>query len=306
MVVILCSGLIDKKNHFSKRMASNAPKKSYAKKTAPEKQTMAVFRAIDGIFTLSSEDTEWSDKTIPMLPGQGYPAIAASLPGVKAIIVAKRVDLDEFVKMLDLPTMTWSDQPLMAVKRNSAAGVCLADGTTFLVCGGINNDQKLLSCEQFDSTTKTWHPVADMSGRRAMHCMVLYDGIPVALGGRDQDGLNTAEQYKLGVWSTFPSFNVSRFAFGAAVVLNKIYITGGLTDGDHALVEVYDGAAWSILCVQPFVGSRWSHDAVCFQDKLVVIGDSKEIDVYDPIEDTWLKSHYPAFDFSLFCRAVVF
>lgn len=233
----------------------------------------------------------------PMMCIRGFSPAIAHLPRTNAIIVAGGGYQGAFLsstERLDLTTMTWSLQPGMHIARCSTAGVCLTDGTTFLVCGG-NNDNVLPSCEKFDSTTNTWSPVADMLAFRKQHSIVLYRGIPIVLGGVYLTDLNTCEQYDSDKWVPFPSFNVPRRDFGAAVVLDKIYITGG---GGRPVqmssVEVYDGASWSILSTELPYGPRSGHAALCFQDKLVVLGgDHSEIDVYDPIDKTWINSLDP-------------
>lgn len=216
----------------------------------------------------------------------------AFIPGRNVFIVAGGNDegsLLSFVEVLDLSAMTWKDGPPMATVRDSSAGVCLADGTTFMVCGGYDGTQ-LSSCELFDG--EKWSSAANMSASRGDHSTVLYKDKPVALGGYSgEESLATAEQYdhSTNVWAPFPSFEMPRSSFGAAVVLDKIYVTGGVDYHSMGWVEVFDGNAWSFLSSGLPSGCRYNHTAVCFEDKLVVLGGTiLKMDVYDPIDDEWV------------------
>lgn len=275
-------------------MASEA-KKSYAKKTAPELSPHLIFMgdfetALPPIIT-----SEWSHAIVPLMRRYryAYPAISY-LPGANAIIVAggqNSIFPLSSVETFDFSKMIWIEQPPMSIMRKRTAGICLADGITFLVCGGDDGDN-LSSCEQFNSITRTWSPVADMLAPRMLHSMVLYKGIPIVLGGIYDGELNTCEQYESGKWSSFPAFDISRYEFGAAVVLDKIYIAGGYINS-HTLstVEFYDGASWSIMPTK--IPPRARNAVVGLQDKLIVLGGTdNSMDTYDPIHHTWQVASY--------------
>lgn len=298
---------------------SDPPKKQSAKKSASEIQTLIVHLSSDEFLTLSDDTKHWIKDSIPrMLHYRGQAFAIAYLPGLNAIIVAgggiSRLDQASSVEMFDFTTMTWSDQPPMSIERRNTVGLCLPDGITFLVCGGMFDHQFLSSCEQFNSQTRTWSSAADMLTPREAHVMVLYRGIPVVLGGRVEYALNTCEQYNIttNTWLPFPPLNLPREFHGAAVVLDKIYVTGGRNSCTsclfpHATVEVYDGTSWATLSSLIPSVHRHGHVAVCLQDKLVVLGGYEhKVDVYDPIDNTWLDSYYPPIDSFYFCRAIVF
>lgn len=291
--------------------SSSAQKKSGPRKTARD-PCIAVFG--QWRFVVYS-DKQWSGEVIPLMkPIRASPSIAF-IPGRNVIIVAGGRDncnddehLFSSVAKLDLSTMTWSDEPPMATVRGGAAGVCLADGITFIVCGGYNNKTALSSCELFDG--KAWAAAADMLVARNFHAMVLYRGQPVVLGG--ENGiylhLNMAEQYdySTNTWSPFPSFAILRSRLSAAVVLDKIYITGGSTYRTLDYVEVFDGNAWSTMPFRLPSGPRDEHAAVCFEDKLVVLGGTrKKVDVFDPNENKWVDDFIPPSFFGD-CGAVIF
>ncbi len=95
-------------------------------------------------------------------------------------------------------------------------------------------------------------------------------------------------------WSSFPSFSTARREFGAAVVLDKIYIAGGDSSGSAlSSVEVYSGTSWSFL-PSSLAQTRRYCAAVAFQNKLVVLGgDRTAIEVFDPVTSTW-NATFPA------------
>jgi hypothetical protein len=92
--------------------------------------------------------------------------------------------------------------------------------------------------------------------RTEAHASVLFfNNVVVVLGGQNAAVVlgvgpyNTCEQYNSAsnTWSQFPSFSTARFGFGAAVVLNKIYIAGRSPAASLSSVEVYNGTSWSPL-----------------------------------------------------------
>ena len=132
----------------------------------------------------------------------------------------------------------------------------------------------------------------------AMNTGPHFNNTVVMLGGFNTGNhLNTCEQYNpvSNTWSSFPSFSSARRGFGAAVVLNRIYIAGGSSYSGISLssIEVYNGTSWSPLSpslAQPRSGCA----AVAFQNKLVVLGgDGTTIEVFDPVTSTWNTTFPP-------------
>lgn len=300
--------------------SDTAKKQSGPRKSAPEdpSETLVIVERYGSVYSLSN-NKKWA-KGINANLGYGryFSPAVAYLPKTHCIIIAGGWDHTRetlcHTQMFDFTELVWKDQPPMKTKRDFTAGVCLADGITFLVCGGRCEPQTLSSCEQFDSKTKTWTSVASLSTPRRDHTMVSYKGTPVVLGGKHEILLNTAERYEMGEWSPFPPFNVARRDFGAAVVYDKIYIAGGRIDGGHSgtleayssTIEAYDGASWSILPTELPSGARYEHTAVCFHNKLAVFGgNNRNIEVYDPIEKTCTATRLPILVFGTYYVFVV-
>jgi hypothetical protein len=119
------------------------------------------------------------------------------------------------------------------------------------------------------------------------------------IGGVTSVAFNGCEKYDpaLNTWSSFPPFMTARFEFGAAVVLDKIYIAGGW-DGTTPLssVEMFNVTAWSFLSSSLAQPRRFCA-AISFQNKLVVLGgtgiNASRIEVFDPVSSTWNATSFP-------------
>ena len=212
-----------------------------------------------------------------LMKDRRYATMGISGNKSKLVVVGGREYLNclSSAECYDFGTKQWEALPNMRTKRGTTSGVFLADGLTFLVTGG-DNGKILSSCEQLSLTTRTWSPAAVLSGPRGGHCTVLYNSKPVVLGGCNGSGwLNMCEQYSPtnNTWSIFPAFKSGRAYFAAAVVLDKLYIAGGMGAADS--VEVYDGSAWADLPFSLPQNTRYNCTMICMQGKLVVIGKNR-------------------------------
>jgi hypothetical protein len=205
-------------------------------------------------------------------------------------------------EMLDLTNVLagWRSIAEMLSVRGETSGILLPDNKTFLVTGGVNAS-RLLSCEKLDIVSNTWSSAGNLLGSRDGHASVFFNNSVVVLGGANVgNSLNTCKQFNStsNAWSIFPSFSTARYYFGAAVVLNKIYIAGGfsasLSTQALSSVEVFNGTSWSSLPSSLSI-ARESAEAVAFQNKFAVMGGNRTvIEVYDPITSTWNTTFIPA------------
>ncbi len=192
----------------------------------------------------------------------------------------------------------WSWVPSMSDARQVTSGMLLLDNKTFLVTGGNNGSFVLSSCEKLDITTNTWSSAGNLLGPRYGHSSVLYTTVILAMGGwNGNNSFNTCEQYDSvsNTWSSFPPFLIARDKFGAAVVLDKIYIAGGSNGAQLSSVEVYNGTKWSLLS-STLARVRYGCTAVAFQNKFVVLGGRERIttiEVFDPVTSTWNTTFPP-------------
>ncbi len=125
--------------------------------------------------------------------------------------------------------------------------------------GSYQADDAVSSCEVLNVSSLTWSSMPAMTQPRESHRVVPFNNRLVAIAGYnlgpiDRVYLKSCEQYNpaTGTWVSFPSVNVQRVEFAAAVVLGKIYIAGGYGDTTYApQLEVFSGgvSATRYVCV---------------------------------------------------------
>ena len=98
---------------------------------------------------------------------------------------------------------------------------------------------------------------------------------------------------KENTWTTLAPMPTSRSVGGVAVVLDKIYVIGGYSNGYLNNNEMYDPETNTWTTKAPMPTSRNSFAIEVFQNKIYCIGGLlnssyvKETEVYDPATDTW-------------------
>ncbi|CAO2829709.1 unnamed protein product [Amaranthus hypochondriacus] len=113
----------------------------------------------------------------------------------------------------------------------------------------------------------------------------------------------TADVYQydcfLNCWDKLSSMNVARYDFACAEVGGMVYVVGGYgMDGESLCsAEVYnpDTGKWNLI--ESLRRPRWGCFACGFEGKLYVmggrssftIGNSKCVDVYNPVNHTWAE-----------------
>lgn len=103
----------------------------------------------------------------------------------------------------------------------------------------------------------------------------------------------------LNSWSKLASMNVARYHFACAEVNGLVYAIGGYGEEGESLssAEVYDPETDKWTVIEPLRRPRWGCFACGFKGKLYVmggrssftIGNSKFVDVYDPIKQSWCE-----------------
>ena len=268
----------------------------------------------------SSRTKQW--KTLqPMSTKRGYSPVTcfAYVERQPRVYVVGGKDGAESLssgEYFDVCEEEWKLLPSMKSARHSAAGVVLACGTKLVVCGGL--DQKntwISSCECLDLGTHEWSEFAGLLAPRYSHCCVLYKGKPVVLGGRTvrNEPLSSCEVFNEATnqWEPLASMTTPRYDFGASVVEDMIYAAGGRYDKDQskylATIEVFDGAVWRLVGAS-LAKPRCNHTCVCFGGHLVVLGDEKELESYDPSTKQVQRSAIPSMTTPRreFCGAVSF
>ena len=94
-------------------------------------------------------------------------------------------------------------------------------------------------------------------------------------------------------WETRAPMPTPRGAAASAVLNNKIYVMGGWTTQDSAVVEVYDPATNTWSTKAPMPTPRNNLAATALNGKIYAIGgwsgtaNTNVVEVYDPTSNTW-------------------
>ncbi|MFS7994649.1 putative kelch-type beta propeller, F-box-like domain superfamily [Helianthus anomalus] len=116
-------------------------------------------------------------------------------------------------------------------------------------------------------------------------------------------GLVSSDVYQydscLNSWSKLSNMNVPRYDFACAEVNGMVYAVGGYgVDGDSlSCAEVYNPETDKWTLIESLRRPRWGCFACGFEGKLYVmggrssftIGNSRFVDVYNPIEQSWYE-----------------
>jgi serine/threonine-protein kinase PknK len=179
-----------------------------------------------------------------------------------------------------------------------AAATTQVDGTIW-VFGGIRSDGAVTAMQEgYDPVIDSWKGGDDLPVAVQDAMAVNWQGNPVVLGGwKSVGGKNVATDQVWRVvnshWVEVPHLLQPRAAAGAAVVGDRLVVTGGV-DASGALLnttEVFDGTSWSLGAPIPTPRQQL---AAASDGKLVytvggTTGDSDQVNVeaYDPVAKTW-------------------
>lgn len=143
-------------------------------------------------------------------------------------------------------TDTWTYGASMPTPRQHID--CGVVNGKIYVIGGLSSWEVYTGInEAYDPTTNTWESKAPMPTPRHNPAIVVYNNIIYVFGGGGTPtdiwaDLNTVEAYDpaTNTWVSKSALPTIRFKPGAAVINDKIYITGGFSDGAmSSRVDVY-------------------------------------------------------------------
>jgi N-acetylneuraminic acid mutarotase len=160
---------------------------------------------------------------------------------------------------------------------------------------------KQKSGEWFDSSTRTWQALPDMSVERFLSAAACIDGLVYVVGGIDDgDGenrltLKSGECYDPSTrqWSALPDMSVARFGCAAACVNGSLYVVGGAF---HKSAECYDPSTRKWQSLPDMSVARNGCAAVSMEGVLYVVGGRSGTDAdtalasaecYDPATRQW-------------------
>lgn len=193
--------------------------------------------------------------------------------------------------------LTWKPITNARVARDAVA-TTQADGTIW-VFGGIRGDgNPTTKHEGYDPAIDEWKGGDDLPVALQHAMAVTWQGNPVVLGGwKTVNGKKVASDQVWRVvnsrWVELPHLLAPRAAAAAAVVGDRLVVTGGVDAGGALLrtTEVFDGNSWSLGAPVPTPRQML---AAASDGKLVyavggTTGDSDltVVEAYDPAAKTW-------------------
>jgi serine/threonine protein kinase/N-acetylneuraminic acid mutarotase len=180
-----------------------------------------------------------------------------------------------------------------------AVAVTEADGTIW-VFGGMGADNRVSGRhEGYDPAIDSWKGGEDLPVPVQHAMSVTWQGTPVVIGGWRTEGTDarvaTDRVWRVvnGRWTELPPLLQPRAAAAAAVVGDRIILTGGV-DASGKLVnttEIFDGTSWKLGA--PVPTPRQMLGAASDGELVYVVGgtngtsDLATVEAYDPAADKW-------------------
>ncbi|MGU3501997.1 Kelch repeat-containing protein [Mycobacterium sp. C31M] len=192
----------------------------------------------------------------------------------------------------------WAPITNARVARQAAA-TTEADGTIWIF-GGVGADGQVSGRhEGYDPAIDNWKGGDDLPVPVQHAMSVTWQGNPVVLGGWRAEGSNTKvatdQVWRVinGRWVALPPLAQPRAAGAAAVVGDRLVVTGGV-DADGRMLEtteVFDGTAWSLG--EDLPTPRQLLGAASDGKRIYTVGgndgnaDLATVEAYDPAADSW-------------------
>jgi serine/threonine protein kinase/N-acetylneuraminic acid mutarotase len=196
------------------------------------------------------------------------------------------------------PPPEWRPIADARVAREAVA-VTEADGTIW-VFGGMGADNRVSGDhEGYDPAIDSWKGGEDLPVPVQHAMAVTWQENPVVLGGWRTQGADgrvaTDQVWRVvnGRWTELPPLLQPRAAAAAAVVGDRIIVTGGVDAGGGLLntTEIFDGTSWKLGA--PIPTPRQMLGAASDGKLVYVLGgtngtsDLAAVETYDPAADTW-------------------
>jgi serine/threonine protein kinase/N-acetylneuraminic acid mutarotase len=191
-------------------------------------------------------------------------------------------------------------QPIADARTaRSAVAATQADGTIW-VFGGMGADGRVSGQhEGYDPAIDSWKGGEDLPVPVQHAMAVTWQDTPVVLGGWRADGANpkvaTDRVWRIvnSSWIELPPLLQPRAAAAAAVVGDRIVVTGGVDAGGKLLdtTEIFDGSSWklgaSIPTPRQMLGAASDGKLVYAVGGSSGTADVAAVEAYDPAADTW-------------------
>lgn len=203
-------------------------------------------------------------------------------------------------------TVEWCRLPNLPAPGRFRHGAASLTGGELYVCGGqdfYSPTNTLASTLRWSSSQEDWEEMAPLCQARSFFPLVVFDGQLYVLGGRDNGvALNSVETYnpELNVWRPAPALPAPCFAHAAAILEDRLYVSGGCSGTGQYLDSLihYDPKLKKPgTLLSPMGVARASHVMAALGGKLYVaggIGDTGDLlsfEAYEPKTDSWTPWH---------------
>ncbi len=216
-------------------------------------------------------------------------------------------------EVFDPYTRRFESGPQLEEKRSFAAAALL--NNSVYICGGSRGFRRLSSCERLSATDST--QIQPMNESRSSLAMVAFKNKLYAFGGLDVKErvlvwLSSVESYEPNkdLWSYAKPMSIPRVQSAASVLGNRIFVCGGLTNGDVPLksCERYDRSENKWETIANMTKARRGHRLVTVNGRIFALGGyppEKSVEMYDPINDEWSSQPQLIQERSLFSGVVL-
>lgn len=263
------------------------------------------------MFARSPSNAPWNPPPVAPTKGRKKTVIALAAAAAAVLLVIGTVVIVAATRDTTSDTSTTASAPPTAAPQPGwrpiadartaldAAAATQADGTIWIF-GGMGADNRVSGAhEGYDPAIDSWKGGEDLPVPVQRAMSVTWQDTPVVLGGWRSEGADTkvaTDQVWRVVnsrWVQLPPLLQPRAAAAAAVVGDRIVVTGGVDAGGKVLntTEVFDGSGWTQAAPMPTPRQLL---AVASDGTLVyAIGgtngsaDLATVEAYDPAADTW-------------------
>ena len=193
--------------------------------------------------------------------------------------------------------MNWKEVASLVDSRLSfSAAVFHSD--CFIIAGGFGNNARTNSVVLYDMHIDEWKSISCLNHSRSSHSLVSCHKTVYALGGYDDAKyLSSVERLSQEdeKWELVSPMQTPRFGFEAVSCGDFIYAIGGYFQNKPLNdVEKYNPNQNKWSPVASMIFKRYWHSACVWQGKIIVVGglnhvkqEVKEIECYDPADNTW-------------------
>ncbi|KAL8612626.1 hypothetical protein ACOMHN_044567 [Nucella lapillus] len=299
--------VVDYKKHSKRRSTLT---KAPAAEQSKHKKSQANGAAMPfHVFNINPEggvaEKEWSIIATIKQKGNSYMGLAVLSGKMMAVSIHLRqvtspsspVSQGALLPAVDAGERCATLLPLGAMSSSRCAfGVCVWSGS-FVVCGGYDRGECLVSVEVYNPTKGRWSKLPSMLTPRARFGATELRGRLYAIGGcdgaRDLDSVHYFS-FQANKWEVAAPLKTARSSVGVAEMCGQIYCVGG-SDCQRSLktCEMYDMDTNRWTFIAPLNTARFQASVSSYQDSLIAVGGTdswnclNSVEMYQPSLNVW-------------------